>query len=455
MDLLKNTELLLKQNKKIKPKQKILLAVSTGVDSMVMLDLFLKSNYHFDITIAYVDHHLRTQSQKEKKFIINYCKKNEIKLFVKDWPKEMHPNTGIEEAARNFRYDFFYEVLKKNEIAYLLTAHHQNDQAETFLMKAIRSGNLEELKSIEQMRTFKNKHIFRPLLKFKKNELESYAKENHLIWFEDQTNQENDFLRNRVRNQYLKELEKENSKVIDHFANLSFQVQENDFLKKELIKPLMKKVKVEQSRFLISGKVKPILNESIVVQKEILKSFFKEFSFGKNLGSNQIGEVIKLLNNNLKPQGCINLSGDIYFEKSYDLFAFKNNLFNEKKDQIQKHNMVVLNHWMTTNNGQSFGVFEPNQMPEDNSYKQIKISKIDLLLPLFIRNGLANDAIQLFDGGHQKLKRILINQKVAKEKRDKIPTLVDANGDILYFFNLKAKQPLDNLFGDYYILLIR
>ncbi|MCF6515878.1 tRNA lysidine(34) synthetase TilS [Lactobacillus sp. S2-2] len=455
MDLFKNVELLLSKTKDVKPKQKILLAVSTGVDSMVMLDIFLKSNYNFDVSIAYVNHHLREQSEKEKEFIIEYCKKKNLNLYIKDWPKQFHPDTGIEEAARNIRYNFFADVLLENQIDLLLTAHHKDDQAETFLMKAIRSGNLEELKAIEQIRQFKTKKIFRPFLNFRKQSLRNYAKKNQLIWFEDESNYENDFFRNRIRNNYMKEFELENSKVVDHFANISNQVQEMNLLKRNLLKPLIEKIKIKQNDSCLTGDLNKLLKQDELIQKELLKSFFKEFSFSKNLVVNQINEVIKLLNNNLKPQGLINLGNGFYFEKSYEFFAFKNNIFTEKKGQIQKNSMVVLNHWMTTDEGQSFGVFEPNQLPINEDCQQIKISKTDLTLPLFIRKGLPNDTIQLSNGGHQKLKRILINKKVKSEVRNKITALVDSKNDVLYFFNLKAKQPLHNLFGDYYILLIR
>lgn len=455
MDLFKNVEVLLSKNKDIQPKQKILLAVSTGVDSMVMLDIFLKSNYHFDVSIAYVDHHLRKQSKKEKEFIIEYCKQNNLTLYVKDWPQKFHPATGIEESARNMRYEFFADVLLKNKIDFLLTAHHKDDQAETFLMKAIRSGNLEELKAIEQMRPFKRKKIFRPFLNFRKQSLKNYAKKNQLTWFEDETNSKNDFFRNRIRNNYLKEFESENSRVVDHFADISNQVQDMILLKDYLLNPWVEKIKVRQNKQEFVGNIKKLLVQKEIVQKEILKRMFKEFAINKNLVVNQINEVIKLLNNDLKPQGLIKLGNDLYFEKSYNLFAFKNNFFTKEKGQIQINSMVVLNHWMTTKQGEVFGVFDLNKLPEGEFSKKVKISKNNLKLPLYIRNGLPNDEILLANGGHQKLRRILINQKIKQDKRNMITTLVDSEDDVLYFFNLKAKQPLHNLFGDYYILLVQ
>ncbi|WP_051533680.1 tRNA lysidine(34) synthetase TilS [Ligilactobacillus apodemi] len=127
---------------KILPSQKVLVAVSTGVDSMVLLWLVqhLPPKLRPQIYVAYIDHQLRVQSQAETQFIQAYCEKSHLPLFVKVW--QDHPKTGIENAARNVRYAFFNEIMQKEKILYLLTAHHGDDQAETFLMKLVRGGDI-------------------------------------------------------------------------------------------------------------------------------------------------------------------------------------------------------------------------------------------------------------------------------------------------------------------------
>lgn len=151
--------------------KKVLLAVSTGVDSMVLLSGMLKLSKVLDveINVAYIDHQLREQSKEETKFIKEFCFARNIPLYVYRWEKEEHPVQSIEAAAREVRYNFFEKVLKENNIEYLVTAHHGDDQAETFLMKLIRGGNIQQLQAIQSVRIFREDYqIVRPMLIFNK-----------------------------------------------------------------------------------------------------------------------------------------------------------------------------------------------------------------------------------------------------------------------------------------------
>ena len=96
-------------------------------------------------------------------------------MLVKHWPRATHPQTGIEAAARRFRYQFFAEVMAARQSPILLTAHHQNDLAETMLMKLVRGGQLNQLVGIEAVRSFAGGRLVRPLLPFSKQQLRAYA----------------------------------------------------------------------------------------------------------------------------------------------------------------------------------------------------------------------------------------------------------------------------------------
>ena len=158
-------------------QDKVVVAVSTGVDSMVLLDLLqhLSSKNRPQIIVAHMNHELRKQSQLEERFIRQYCKQNDLKLAVAHWPQTLHPQTGVENAARQARYHFFQEVMKDNQAKILLTAHHQNDLAETMLMKMTRGGQLSQLVGIRDRRPFASGTLIRPLLPFSKQQLKKYA----------------------------------------------------------------------------------------------------------------------------------------------------------------------------------------------------------------------------------------------------------------------------------------
>lgn len=171
--------------------QRVLIAVSTGVDSMVLLDLcrHLPADLRPKLGIAYVDHHLRAQSQAETTFIQAFAQQLHLPLYVADWPKVQHPKEGIEAAARAFRYAFFAQIMAEHNYDKVLTAHHGDDLAETILMKLMRSGDLPATVGLPVKRPFGKFELVRPLLNFSKAQLYAYAKARHLVYFEDVTNQ--------------------------------------------------------------------------------------------------------------------------------------------------------------------------------------------------------------------------------------------------------------------------
>src|SRR5699024_9177859 len=143
------------------------------------------------------------------------------------WPKSQHPRAVVEEAGRNVRYRFFADVMADRKIKLLLTAHHGDDQAETVLMKLIRGGDLRQLQGIAWHRPFQgSKLLLRPLLGFSKEQLYDYAKKIGLQYFEDESNQSDDFLRNRIRHQVVPLLKQEEPQFLAHVA--AYQQQLTD-----------------------------------------------------------------------------------------------------------------------------------------------------------------------------------------------------------------------------------
>lgn len=117
-----------------------LVAASGGPDSMALLDLMRRLPGGFQLYAAHLDHQLRADSQKESQLLRAYCHKYQLPLYESVWPKSLHPESGLEAAARDYRYNFLFEVARQVKADYLLTAHHGDDLLENILLKLVRSG---------------------------------------------------------------------------------------------------------------------------------------------------------------------------------------------------------------------------------------------------------------------------------------------------------------------------
>ena len=194
---------------------KFLIALSGGVDSMVLANLFLKNNLSF--SIAHCNFNLRTkESDDDEKFIFDWSTENEIECYISkfnttDYCKKN--NFGIQEGARNLRYEWFNELKNLHDFDYIVTAHHLDDQIETYLINSMRGSGLNGLIGI----TEKTESLLRPLLKILKNDILVYAKSNNIDFREDSSNSKNDYFRNMIRNLIIPQFKKFDDNVMLKF----------------------------------------------------------------------------------------------------------------------------------------------------------------------------------------------------------------------------------------------
>ncbi|PWE22686.1 tRNA lysidine(34) synthetase TilS [Aliarcobacter skirrowii] len=186
---------------------KNLLAFSAGIDSTALFFLLLNSNISFDIAI--VDYNIREQSKEEVAHAKNLAKKFNKKIYIKDIFLENLSN--FEKQARDARYNFFEEIIKKNSYDFLITAHQLNDKFEWFLMQLSKGAGLIELLGMSKIEDKEFYKIYRPLLNFSKDELISCLENKNIKYFVDESNIDEKYKRNYFRNSFsnsfLKEFE--------------------------------------------------------------------------------------------------------------------------------------------------------------------------------------------------------------------------------------------------------
>lgn len=206
----KKMNVLLEKN----PQAIFLLANSGGVDSMVLFDLLLKAKVSF--AVAHCNFGLRGEaSDGDENFIIAKCRMHNLEVHTRRFDtKNIAASKGIsiQMAARMLRYDWFELLKKEGDYSHLLTAHHLDDQLETFMINTGRGSGLKGLRGI------RSATIVRPLLSFSKATIVDYAKVNAIDWREDASNASDDYLRNQLRHQVIPQWKAANAHLLQNAA---------------------------------------------------------------------------------------------------------------------------------------------------------------------------------------------------------------------------------------------
>ena len=206
--------------------KKLFLAVSGGLDSMVLLHLFQQLEY--EIAVLHCNFQLRgLESFGDQDFIRNYCEENNISIFTTQFDTEAFAKDyklSTQIAARELRYNWFYELLEIHNFDYILTAHHADDNLETFIINLSRGTGLDGLVGIPEQ----NDKIIRPLLPFSREEILNYAKENTIKWREDSSNASNKYLRNKIRHDLVPVLKEINPNFLKAFQKTQSYLQESN-----------------------------------------------------------------------------------------------------------------------------------------------------------------------------------------------------------------------------------
>ena len=179
--------------------EKILISISCGIDSTVLFDLITKSKYLKNKNIYYLifDHQKRPEGKYEIKQFIKFYNLSNKNIFLKKVSLK-NKIKGFQEKSRSNRYNFLHNFSKKRNIKNIFLGHHLDDLNETFFMRKIQQSGTVGLSNIFSEK-YKSLKLHRPLSKYSKKQIKSYANKNKLIWFEDRSNLEFDFTRNKIR----------------------------------------------------------------------------------------------------------------------------------------------------------------------------------------------------------------------------------------------------------------
>ena len=288
----------------IEKGDKIVIGVSGGPDSITLLNVLLQIKndkiIDFDMVVCHVNHMIREEATLDEEYVLEFCKKQNIECFVKRVEVEKiakKEKIGTEEAGRNGRYDFFYEILEKTGANKIATAHTANDNAETVLMNIIRGSGTAGLKGIEAKRG----NLIRPLIECSREEIEEYCKINNLNPRIDKTNFENIYTRNKIRNMLIPYIKENfNPNIIEGLNRLShLSKEENEYLEKVTSKVYKEILIEEQKNQIILDLNKFNLQELVIKSRLVLYTINILFGTRSGIEKKHIEDIIKLCSNNI------------------------------------------------------------------------------------------------------------------------------------------------------------
>ena len=391
-----------KENNLFDPnKDKILLAVSGGIDSMVMVDLFRRLNCNY--AIAHCNFHLRgEESMRDEKFVTDYATKHNITLYKQEFDTftYMEENKkSLEMSARDLRYDWFEKIVNEHGFTLLATAHHGDDSAETFLINLLRGTGIAGLHGILP----KSNNIIRPLLFTSRRKINEYAQKHNIEHIEDSTNKDNKYTRNKIRNEIIPVL-REISPNFDIIIRKDIErLRETEQVFREVIEKTEKEILINKNGVIEIelSKVKA-LKPIHIYMYEILS----EYGFNET----NINSICEAIDDN-------NSSGKQFYSENYRLIIDRNHLLITRTEKEKTIKQDYLLYDYQTNISSPISLHQ--EILRDLKFIKIQKSKSIAMLdydklrfPLTLRHWKNGDYFIPFGfNGKQKLSDYFSNNK--------------------------------------------
>ncbi|MCB9260900.1 MAG: tRNA lysidine(34) synthetase TilS [Flavobacteriales bacterium] len=408
----------------LKKSDKILVAVSGGADSVVLLRLM--KTIGIDVSVAHCNFGLRgEESDGDEKFVIELCKKLDVPYFIQSFDTQLESKRTkktIQETARNLRYNWFFELLREHNFLYLAVAHNKTDNLETVFINQIRGSGIHGFKGIGH--DF-NRKIIRPLLSFTSSEIRTFAAKNNWEYRNDSSNDSDKYLRNKLRQELLPVLTKIEPNIEEIVFKNSQKVTEH----------------IELYNFLLSEKIRPLLieeGEQFKIPKVEIKRFPQSHLVLYDL-LNTFGFSIAQ---------CIEITQNITVGSVYHSHTHKLNIDREcyfikplksSEESIQIDTLGIY----TWKNVQ----IEFSKIPESEvDFSDCCSCFFDMnktILPILVRAWKKGDKIQPFGMKGKKLvSDILVDNKIALFDKKNIPVFCDSDNEIIWIGGLNTSEKL-------------
>lgn len=390
-------------------ENKLLLAISGGLDSVVMLHLLHRLGY--TIHAAHMNFQLRKEeSDADEAFVRNLCAQLNVTLEVKRVDVEKlksDEKISTQMAARKLRYDWFHEILAEKKLDYLVTAHHADDSIETVLINILRGTGLSGLKGIVH-----NDIALRPMLCFSREEIHDYARINHIHWREDSSNSKDDYLRNKLRLNIMPQLDKvahqwrANVLKLSEDIAISEKILDNHFYENEIEIFHEQKYNVER-----------------IKEREDGSWLFRKSLLNYNFSHGAIDDILM----NIDVQ-----SGALFYSSSHRLIKDREHFILETLHDLDRLTMISIDSNLVIKSQGEFKVelslMNSSETAIDFQNGCIYLDYDKLNFPLNIRTWQAGDwFIPYGMKGKKKLSDFFIDEKFSIQQKENTFVLVSGN----------------------------
>jgi tRNA(Ile)-lysidine synthase len=400
--------------------KKLLLAISGGIDSMVMVHLLQQTK--FQIGIAHCNFQLRgLDSFDDQKFVQDYADDNNIPLYSTTFDTNSFAEDyriSIQMAARELRYNWFYELLENENYDYILTAHHADDNLETFIINLSRGTGLDGLSGIPEI----NDRVIRPLLCFSRQEIETYAKQNEVLWREDSSNASTKYMRNKIRHDLIPILKDINPDFLKSFQTTQAYLQEAQQMVADasiLIYQQVAKEEQDQIHFNLK-KLQQLPN-----YHSYLYSWLKDYGFSD---WNAINDLIE------------SQSGKVVFSSSFRLLKDRTSLILSSQNEITNDCFYIEKGQNEVKIPLNMTLCKVSDIsPSSNS--SIFVDEDKLSFPLQVRKWELGDLFQPsgMNGQTKKLSKLFKDEKMSLFEKESI-WLLCSNQQIVWVIGIRADE---------------
>lgn len=418
--MLQQVRQLIQSQDLIRSNQKVLVAVSGGIDSMVMLHLLHMLG--FDLTIAHCNFSLRgEESEADEAFVQNTAGEMGIRFLLKRFDTQLfaqEKRLSIQMAARELRYAWFEELIANQGFDSVAVAHHRDDQVETFFINLLRGSGIHGLRAMQ----VKNGHIIRPLLFVSSKEIRQFADQQGIKWRDDSSNSQDKYLRNKIRHQLIPLLEDINAAAPETIAKSTAFINLESQLYDELVTEKLQKIVIDHPDMSVVDKCH-FLDNSAGLQ--LLHEIMRQYGFS----SAQTQEVFDCLRT---------APGAVFSSESHFLAVGRDQLEIAHKTRVSHQFMPILIEQETAELTQpvnlTFKTYtKPQAFQPDRSGLVAQLDQHKLKFPLQLRAWKTGDRFQPFGmRGTKLLSDYFIDQHYSYFQKQQALLLVDADDEIVW-----------------------